>query len=1650
MTVEKTDSREFVLEKGHSNPTVSDTVTIDSTASQAAAITTPGAEVVTSANEPDSKPVTSAPKPEAVKPSVNKAEPKARRLTAFTGARLEFLQSELDKYSGAVTSRKVQVFLEDLFDRYFRCFPESKPHNVDPSPEEMAAVDDDSDDDPHPAPERQPGQTAQQFEEEMEKYRELQDQILKRMDQIIRWLRYHSKNGLLEAHVLYLNKLAGIKSDKPPRRSTAYNLWYKYQDNFLDAAIDEAYRELKSVFERKRAEAEGGEVRGDGGKVIKGPARVAVCQDIVKSEFEKMSKKEQEDWLTKAEEDHQKRLEKWALPKELHFSTDPEDKQRSIDLLRSWVMPLLEGIQGLTGLNASLFCSGPLPAEQGRINVLGPCDTFGTVYREQIQKYLNPMFADFCTRTHSLEECRRSSLGAEAQLGELFDDDAVFLERVGAQERATFFALSGDPRATSSSDPRKATSTTRAGVEKARALGNAAAMGSVLNNSASTSSKSIQLSTSTVSSASTTNTSAKSSTSSSVIPTTANITKTATPSASSTNTSRREHERAAHGASSAKDVAAQPTAAGVSKAAAGGSKAVAGGSKAVAGSKSQGPAIANTFSSRSHPRPPPVIAASSLLGKSKPGLSVGRPLPVGGKIKREDVSVGDLASNGTSDYPSKINVAALRRRQGYAAMGRNYPVPPLAGDAQNPIILGSSPPQPSPPKRQPHRTTPISVSSQGSSPIPSPTRKRRRISSPSPSPSGPSERTASPHLPMRPKTVAASSPPESSQPRGTPACSQSKEIRGSHGRDERHVEADMDLKVEDGSPFSSASAEEISVALSREMETSSPAKPTPNRRRARSEVYVEIEQPRKRVKRTPAAGGEQTPVVSGSRRRLGEKIKGKGGEKEVKEKGKQKQEEYIVNLLDGAPAYLQRTLDLCSIVVVGGHEELWTSLASHYAALEEFRNFKGGQLGAERRPEVVGTWIKSARTPRFHPSIDVAKFRQSFQAWWWNVNPEWRQHDDDDGLVLRRGNGSWSQLIEVFTGPNGLTSVMAALAWWLNAVVNLPSGNPWERKLRLREEEEWEESELLQVPRDLSTFIESVTETDLLYDSSDAETQLGHGNEEMERHLELLASVNPEGPSSADIDDIFERRAQRADFIRNHPTYDKPFWILSQKNGLRRICQALVQPANGPRTVGTPHSQFRRNYFATHGRALAWFDYAEAAFGITLFIEFLIKIIADGFMFTPNAYLKSVWNCIDLAILLGLTVNVTTDLVVAGGLSTRALKALRVLRLITLFDRMRNSFQFLIISGASRIIDAAVLAILYTIPYAVWGLNIFAGRMNECNDEDVINASECIGEYSNTPIDDGKFGFLVPRVWDNPAPSTKFSFHDFKSSLLILFEIVSPEGWIDVMDIAISVTGKEQQPQLNVSKWNDLKRGPQVVVAGVLIVLSISMTYTTQKVADTLRNDFFLVITFVYIVGFMFPPERLDVLLSRARNGLIMIGNSDTFTRSRKGGGMWTRLLDMLKAKGHVYDGLPVKCESHPDRKVLLKAPVNFENEWPDGGCNEPCGTRLSCGLHDCPSKCHQLADHSKMKCNGLIKRTCPQGHDQSHKCHQKAPSNCRKCEEEAKMAHKKQEEALAKQQKREAEELAHAQELAKIEEQIAQENQRVQDEVIVKSERRP
>ncbi|KAG6891611.1 hypothetical protein C0992_002650 [Termitomyces sp. T32_za158] len=186
-----------------------------------------------------------------------------------------------------------------------------------------------------------------------------------------------------------------------------------------------------------------------------------------------------------------------------------------------------------------------------------------------------------------------------------------------------------------------------------------------------------------------------------------------------------------------------------------------------------------------------------------------------------------------------------------------------------------------------------------------------------------------------------------------------------------------------------------------------------------------------------------------------------------------------------------------------------------------------------------------------------------------------------------------------------------------------------------------------------------------------------------------------------------------------------------------------------------------------------------------------------------------------------------------------------------------------------------------------------------------------------------------------------------------------------------------------------------------------------------------------------------------------MLGNAKTFTGSRKGGQLWKRLMSMLEYGQHVYDGLPVQCERHKDRKACLKQPVDFETHCPDGGCTEPwcestrllliniyssslivSGAKFSCGLHDCPSKCHLTYDHTKAQCQYTFESRCPKGHLQIWKCYETPPTLCKKCQREADLAEKKRQRDYELQQKREAEELAHKREMDELNEAIAHQDQ--------------
>ncbi|KAG9307249.1 hypothetical protein G9A89_017077 [Geosiphon pyriformis] len=318
-------------------------------------------------------------------------------------------------------------------------------------------------------------------------------------------------------------------------------------------------------------------------------------------------------------------------------------------------------------------------------------------------------------------------------------------------------------------------------------------------------------------------------------------------------------------------------------------------------------------------------------------------------------------------------------------------------------------------------------------------------------------------------------------------------------------------------------------------------------------------------------------------------------------------------------------------------------------------------------------------------------------------------------------------------------------------------------------------------------------------------------------------------PVEVALDDFQERQAIKADFIAAHPNYDESLWFLSPRNRIRHYCQLLVPPSYGKRLFGTAPSPtlsvlfnifvflciiasvvvaaitnpaYQKTYFAPNNeKRVTWFWITDTAFTGLFTIEFLVKIIADGFLFTPNAYLLNVWNCLDFFVLGTLYFNILSSLLNPNGVSraVRAFKALRALRLINLSGSIKETFYAILIAGAPRILDAALLTISLIIPFAIYGQNIFSGLLFFCNDDGPLTKNECNDEYMSKPYKN--WPVLVPRVWDNPYV---WSFDNFRSALLTLFEIVSGEGWINVMTSVMKINGRDQKPQRDVAKWNSL------------------------------------------------------------------------------------------------------------------------------------------------------------------------------------------------------------------------------------------------------
>jgi hypothetical protein len=293
------------------------------------------------------------------------------------------------------------------------------------------------------------------------------------------------------------------------------------------------------------------------------------------------------------------------------------------------------------------------------------------------------------------------------------------------------------------------------------------------------------------------------------------------------------------------------------------------------------------------------------------------------------------------------------------------------------------------------------------------------------------------------------------------------------------------------------------------------------------------------------------------------------------------------------------------------------------------------------------------------------------------------------------------------------------------------------------------------------------------------------------------------------------RKVTQRDYLRQHPTYNNSLYMFAPENPIRRFCQRIVGPGRGSKRVQGVQPNptawyissviiymaivamvllacittplYQREYFDTHEfKVKNWFVFTDIGFAALFLIEAIIKVIADGFFFTPNAYFRSSWGFIDGLVLITLWANVFTSLYDpgSGSRAVGAFKALRALRLLNVSDSARDTFHSVIVLGGWKVISAAFVSLSLLIPFAIYGVNLFAGQMISCNDEtsNIYNLTDCVNEYVASPFN---WNILAPRA---PANSY-YDFDSFGGSLFILFQVVSQEGWIDVMNRAEAITG---------------------------------------------------------------------------------------------------------------------------------------------------------------------------------------------------------------------------------------------------------------------
>uniref|UniRef100_A0A8C6VDH9 Voltage-dependent L-type calcium channel subunit alpha n=1 Tax=Naja naja TaxID=35670 RepID=A0A8C6VDH9_NAJNA len=200
----------------------------------------------------------------------------------------------------------------------------------------------------------------------------------------------------------------------------------------------------------------------------------------------------------------------------------------------------------------------------------------------------------------------------------------------------------------------------------------------------------------------------------------------------------------------------------------------------------------------------------------------------------------------------------------------------------------------------------------------------------------------------------------------------------------------------------------------------------------------------------------------------------------------------------------------------------------------------------------------------------------------------------------------------------------------------------------------------------------------------------------------------------------------------------------------------------------------------------------EYFFLIVFAIEAMLKIIAYGFLFHADAYLRNGWNVLDFTIVfLGVFTVILEKISLMesallsgqGGFDVKALRAFRVLRPLRLVSGIPSLQVVLnsIIKAMLPLFHIAVLVVFMLIIYAIVGQELFKGKMHKTcyyNGTGMECPAPCSISGHGRPCTIP--GSECRGPWAGPNHGITH-FDNFGFSMLTVYQCISMEGWTEVL-----------------------------------------------------------------------------------------------------------------------------------------------------------------------------------------------------------------------------------------------------------------------------